>query len=202
MRHFGGKEFWQERRKSETIAYEKEFKDFKKEIYGKYEFQTWTNISGHPVLKVYKGKSGKAISHYRYHNEAHRQDTINEFKKRADGEIKRKKEQAEAYKNMVNLAKVGDVLYSTWGYEQTNVDFYEVVGLTAKSVKIIKLGQTMVENTGYMSETVVPNRDLRGKEVMTKRIRMYNDKSYYVSISSYASASKWGGDPILQTHYH
>ena len=31
--------------------------------------------------------------------------------------------------------KQGDVFVSSWGYEQTNVDFYEVVRTTAKYIE-------------------------------------------------------------------
>lgn len=31
---------------------------------------------------------------------------------------------------------VGDIFYSSWGYDQTNVDFYKVVGLTPKGVRV------------------------------------------------------------------
>ena len=35
--------------------------------------------------------------------------------------------------------KQGDILVSSWGYEQTNVDFYEVVKVTAKTVTLIPI---------------------------------------------------------------
>ena len=28
--------------------------------------------------------------------------------------------------------QIGDIVYSSWGYDQTNVDFYEVVGKQGK----------------------------------------------------------------------
>ena len=40
--------------------------------------------------------------------------------------------------------KVGDVFYSSWGYDQTNADFYQVVGLTpsGKSAKLRMIAAT------------------------------------------------------------
>jgi hypothetical protein len=32
--------------------------------------------------------------------------------------------------------RVGDILVRTWGYDQTNVDFYQVLAVTARSVRI------------------------------------------------------------------
>ena len=44
---------------------------------------------------------------------------------------------------------VGDILDSHWGYEQTNVDYYEVVGLTPKGVKIRQI-ESQRNYTGSM----------------------------------------------------
>lgn len=35
--------------------------------------------------------------------------------------------------------KAGDILVSKWGYEQTNVSFYEVVKSTPKTVELVKI---------------------------------------------------------------
>jgi hypothetical protein len=97
----------------------------------------------------------------------------------------------------------GDILVSSWGYGQTNIDFYKVVDVTAKSVKIVRLGEIITERDSAMSEYVIPNEnEIRG-QVMTKRIkvRRAND-STYVKISDYAIASKWGGHPEFQSHWH
>ena len=99
----------------------------------------------------------------------------------------------------------GDILVSAWGYEQTNIDFYKVVDTTPKSVKIVRIGQRMTnESTGApMSEYVVPNEnEIRG-QVMTKRVKVFrNSGEQYVGISSYAIARKWGGNPEFQSHWH
>ena len=53
--------------------------------------------------------------------------------------------------------QVGDILVSTWGYDQTNVDFWRVVGLTpsGKSARIIPVAQRVVDYS-QGSEQVVP----------------------------------------------
>ena len=45
--------------------------------------------------------------------------------------------------------KQGDVFVSSWGYEQTNVDFYEVVKVTAKTVMLIPI-ERKVQLKGFM----------------------------------------------------
>jgi hypothetical protein len=54
-----------------------------------------------------------------------------------------------------------DVLEASWGYDQTNVDYFKVERRTAASVWIVKIGQKHVPGTeGFMSERVVPDPDI------------------------------------------
>ncbi len=36
---------------------------------------------------------------------------------------------------------IGEVFVASWGYEQTNIDFYQIVGVTAKNVKLRPIEQ-------------------------------------------------------------
>lgn len=72
----------------------------------------------------------------------------NEAKIAARNEAKKKAEEA------MKLVKVGDVFSCTWGYDQTNVDFFQVVALVGKnSVRVKQVCPVMVENdaTGPMA---------------------------------------------------
>jgi hypothetical protein len=97
------------------------------------------------------------------------------------------------------MIATGTIFVSTWGYDQTNVDFYRVVRSTAASVWLQKVGQRVEEQTGYMSETVMPTEQTCG-EVFRRKVQMYGDTAY-ASINDYASAREWSGKPVMQTHY-
>lgn len=46
--------------------------------------------------------------------------------------------------------KVGDMFYSSWGYEQTNVDFFQVVELVGKtSVRVREVNPPIIEDKTY-----------------------------------------------------
>ena len=118
--------------------------------------------------------------------------------------------------------EVGDVLVSSWGYDQTNVDFWRVVGLTAsgKSVRIVPAGQRVVERfTG--GERVAPKRvdsafeilfwqltrqhwiD-EGEDVTTSLLRWYDfrgEDQWCVGVPrGYKNTARlWGGEPVYQT---
>jgi len=53
---------------------------------------------------------------------------------------------------------VGDVVYTSWGYDQTQVEFYEVVGLTpsGKSAKIVQVWAQDVASGDNMHRSLVP----------------------------------------------
>lgn len=54
----------------------------------------------------------------------------------------------------------GAILYSSWGYDQTNIDFYYVTRATAKSAWIIPMANVMTDVVGWASEHVVAGEPL------------------------------------------
>lgn len=69
--------------------------------------------------------------------------------------------------------KVGDIFYNSWGYDQTNIDWYQVtkVSPTGKTCKIRPIAGKLKE-TGFMSGQTVPHKGkFTGKEIQ-KKIRI------------------------------
>ena len=78
---------------------------------------------------------------------------------------------AKAANSKPHTLKVGDLLSSSWGYDQTNVDFYEVTAVTGKSAKVRKIAQNTVE-TGFMAGHTTPcPGNYVGEETNWKRVR-------------------------------
>lgn len=57
--------------------------------------------------------------------------------------------------NCMADVEIGHIVYASWGYDQTNIDFYKVVRKTEKMVELREIGQKYVEATSSMSEYVV-----------------------------------------------
>lgn len=113
--------------------------------------------------------------------------------------------------------KVGDFFYSSWGYDQTNIDFYKVVGTTksGKSVKVQPWTSRVVGERGGPSERVVPGerpRMVRVRDenyaytgetveapVETKRLRRGGYKNFSFYVNSYSNAYYWEGESLHQT---
>lgn len=109
--------------------------------------------------------------------------------------------------------KIGDILYSSWGYDQTNIDFYKVVKVSDFSVWIQEIGKKVVEVTGWAHQNVVPvdspeyqvrNWDVPN-EYITKTHPIQRKKiqpsfsGYGVSLNSFSSAFLWDGKPKGQS---
>ena len=82
--------------------------------------------------------------------------------------------------------KIGDVFKSSWGYDQTNVDFYQVTGLTSKGVKVRSIGGNET-TTGMMSGETTPVRDAFNGEEKFHVLKFYGCEAYF-RINSYSSA--------------
>lgn len=95
---------------------------------------------------------------------------------------------------------VNDILVSTWGYDQTNVDFYVVVGKTAKNVRIQKVKTVREHREDPMHYHAVPDVNaIEGKPMLRKiTLCMGNE---YVAPDEYARATQWDGRPYLGTCY-
>lgn len=158
-------------------------------------------------------KGLKPVFNYRYSTEEKMisgcEYQLNSLKKIVEAREGRKNRKAEARKNLENPFKLGDILYDAWGYEQTNIDFYQVVEVKSKSVVIRPIGEEIVPGScGFMCEKVRPAKDSFTGEPMKKVLQVggtYSEttKPYYFISSRHGSISPYtyGNDGIYQSHY-
>ena len=101
------------------------------------------------------------------------------------------------------MVKPGDIFYHSYGYEQTNVYFYQVLSLSksGKSAKFRKIKGIKVPKKGMMSGTVTPDKDCFEDNALpfTKRITEYNDNP--IAKMDYGSMAKWDGKPKHYSSY-
>jgi hypothetical protein len=130
------------------------------------------------TVTVWLGKAGKPADHLLCKTEADALEVVGKrLKQRAAyrlQESKRKAARAEAANKMRAEIKVGDILVYSWGYEQTNIDYFQVVekSPSGATVKVREIASKTVESTGPMSARVapVPGAFLEKSEVMTKKV--------------------------------
>lgn len=55
--------------------------------------------------------------------------------------------------------QIGDVFYDSWGWEQTNIDFYQVVALRGKTQIVLKAVAHEGKQTAFCQADVRPIKD-------------------------------------------
>lgn len=96
--------------------------------------------------------------------------------------------------------EVGHVFFTIWGYEQTNVNFYQVIELKGAKTVVLRELQKISEHRGNMAGTCTPamGQFCAGSEPITRRVGA--DKR--VKISEAQSGQLWDGQPLNWTAYH
>ena len=96
--------------------------------------------------------------------------------------------------------QIGSILYSSWGYEQTNIDFYEVTKLIGKcTVEIREIAQTLeTHDYNNLCGTTRPIANDYAGQPMKKRVNEHNR----VKINSCQSARIWGGEELYYSSYY
>lgn len=96
--------------------------------------------------------------------------------------------------------KVGDILHYSWGYDQTNCEFYQIVSITAHTVDIREIASEVVPGSDYphgMACTLIA----RPNVFLKKPIERHRaNKTNCVSMK-FGSASPWDGKPCYLSWY-
>lgn len=195
-----------------TYPKEIEYKGYKIEVTEKNTDSVYIKTLD-PKGKVVKYRTGRYSDRILVYKRSEAR-FIEEIESNIDFKLKRKEEMSaeRAKKNAVKISdvvEVGDIFYSSWGYEQTNVDFYEVVRIDGKFVFIKEIKKDY-KGTGFMSGT---SKGLKGQFVDDAEIKtsiMYNsneNKVYGLRMSgnrrdhSGSYLYRWDGRPEYESSY-
>ena len=153
-----------------------------------------------------QGRNGRCIAAWtpgikrpRYVYKAHTPEEYDKAMERIRQEAERFRRHDEAVarssEEFRRSLRVGDILYSSWGWEQTNIDFYQVIAIRGSAVDLRQLDQRTTED-GYMCGTTVPLPDVFKGKTHTHRL-----SKNYIRIDSYRTAWKWDGQPLRCSWY-
>lgn len=129
--------------------------------------------NAHPILLSWTGSKTKP-NHYRYSSKEIRQNVIDKIL-----ETSKKEESSPKDASSVNI---GDIFVSSWGYDQTNVDFYEVIEKRGKCTLFLR----RINQTRYFeSEMSGKCSPIRGEYIGdTFKKRLSNDRIRFDSFRS------------------
>ena len=138
------------------------------------------------------GKAVKPTWHYRFKNGEQRQaEVTNTFKRVSERlEYKAQQKASKIAASANHGVKVGDVFRSSWGYDQTNIDYYQVIAVTGKTATLSQIG-CLSESTEWLQGNSVPNLGAFIGKPFKKLIQKRSTESgAYFNISSFETAFK------------
>jgi hypothetical protein len=152
--------------------------------------------------KAYSGTRSKADWWYFFKTPEDRSRYIEQYKAEqlrimANRQERKNKRKAPALAALP--FKPGDIMYDSWGYEQTNVDFYEVVQVKSASTIVLRQVAQDTKETCFMSGHTTPRPGEYIGDPIQKRVQWYDGKPYISS--EYGSISMWDGRPVHCSWY-
>lgn len=162
------------------------------------------SINGKPCARAYRGRAKKQAFNYSYRSEESRLEAITKWMKARSKDVTEKVQATKERAETIRSLEVGDVLRSSWGYEQTNIDYYKVISLVGKnSVEIAEIGCFADYDGQNMSGHCLPDPEEIKGESFTRRV-LHGDT---VKVNSCNSASKHeytveGGERVYKKSYY
>lgn len=163
---------------------------------------TYTMKSGILCALAFVGRAQKPKWKLSFRDETQRAGYISRFltdrKRTLEANAKWKAEK-KADADAPHTFSIGDILSCSWGYDQTNVNFYQVLALSGtQTVTFQELKQETSIDDGAFSGTCLPlaNQFLKGSEPLTRRVAFGA-----VKIESYSRATLWNGKPRYWSSY-
>lgn len=120
---------------------------------GDVTIYAYTDRDGRPCVRTFWGRSAKCKDRFYFHNEAQRTAYVDRVLRGAAAAAEAKQKRKADRKAAGRGVSIGDVLRTCWGYEQTNIEWFEVTAL---------VGDTMVEVREIACE-IVETHWLQGK---------------------------------------
>jgi hypothetical protein len=146
---------------------------------------------------LYRGSAAKPEKNYSFRNREQAERHVSEW---FDSLLAHKamvtSRRAEA--NAPTTLKPGDIITNSWGYDQTNIDCYQVTRVTEHFVWLRGIAQETTE-TGFMSGETVPkpNCFLCGKDGEERKHKATGQ----TVCMKYGSGSKWDGRKLHCSWY-
>lgn len=102
--------------------------------------------------------------------------------------------------------EVGAILYDSWGWEQTNIDFYCITNRKAGSAYcvVFPMKKSVSEEIGFMTNEVMPTEINWNAKPQLKKIKSFDGKESGFSFRNYSGGGwckLWKGSKITETHY-
>ena len=155
-------------------------------------FYTYDDQKGRPCVWIYYGKSKKPKRFY-FSSEARRSAHIENVIAQVN-EIYNETQKRRTERNQPHTLGKGLILYTSWGYDQTNTEFYQVIDVpSACYVVLQEVGAPLVRGEeSFMSGNRFPDPEIKKGEPFRRKVDMTGGKPS-VKIDNVCSAWVWDG---------
>ncbi|MCC6155695.1 MAG: hypothetical protein IT367_18135 [Candidatus Hydrogenedentes bacterium] len=175
------------------------------ELNGWKFYKSQPDTTRRPLARMDSPK-GKTHAYYSFQNEDRRDRWIVERMADLIAKETRRKQNAEAKRTaretFANPYKPGDIFVNSWGWEQTNIDFYECVAVGKCSLTLRPIAANVTE-TQSMAGHATPRPGHFTGEAFKKNIQVYahNGKPAHYIKAEYGCMSLWDGKPEFCSWY-
>ena len=170
----------------------------------RFGFEVWGIMSPRIVAMAFGGKRSKPDWHFRFNDQSRLNakitETLDAFMDRED-----RKQKLKEKRNAPHDVKIGDVFRCSWGYDQTNIDFYQVTQVKGAFIHVRPIAQMSEETMSMQGECVPMINEFIGDE-MRKKVSMWNDDAS-IRINSFSNAYRMkplamiGNKPVYQSSH-
>ena len=152
----------------------------------------YTAPNGKPAAAMFYGKQSKPIWRFYFNTDAARSERIEgAFRDRRLVQDAKKARKSEE-KSWRHGFEPGDIFKSEWGYDQTNVDYFEVISTTEKMLTVCKIEGASSQEEGFMTARCVPAPgQFKGEPFKVLAQKNYDGngpKDGHFKVASYATA--------------
>lgn len=153
----------------------------------------WTWEDGGRLMGIaFRGKSNKPYWHHRFRDEAERDRHVQKTLEIRKQQLADKAKAVQQRREFRHDVQVGDIYYTSWGYDQTQVDFYEVVDIRGKQLLVRRIATTSKSaDRGVEYVVAVPGKFVGPEMRVTATPHGFKVENHY--------ARKWDGRPKYQT---
>ncbi len=145
-----------------------------------------------PAAIGYIRNRSKPDFHFQFSNDRQRDSYISEWVENLSNILKQKIAKREKSNAFEHDYEVGDILCDEWGWDQSNVDFYQVVAVkTKKTIMVRKLEKNSKPAREPMCEWATPMLNYFSSDEVAKRVLVGG----CIKTSSFSYAFKWNGKP-------
>lgn len=123
--------------------------------------------------------------------------------KKAEQKEQKKTQQKTGSLEAAKAVKTGDVFVCSWGYKQTNVNFYQVLAVTGQTVTVQEIGCKITETHNRNTHSVKPvKNDFIAVSAPIKKLLKGNGKTPQIELGyGVGQLTNWENSHTVTTNY-